>query len=223
MTLDSSSPSPDRLAVVRAVAAYPVKGAAAAPVREVVVDVAGVVGDRRHAVLDLDGHVLTADRAPSLRDVRAGVAPDGEVRVDVPGHGEALSGELADAALTDLLGRPVRLSPVTVGSQLDAPVHLVSIQAVEAARRGDHAASDCACSVGEPRANIELDLAADVGGEETWVGRDVAVGDAVLRLHRRPGHCLGVYAEVVRPGRVAVGDVVRVVATMRSGDGGSSR
>jgi uncharacterized protein YcbX len=219
----TSSGCGDHVAVVRAVAAYPVKGAAAAPVGSVVLDALGVVGDRRFAVLDADGQVLTADRAPALRAVRAGIGPDGAVRVDVPGHGEGLVGAAADAALTTWLARPARLAAVTAGSQLDAPVHLVSAQAVEAARRGEHAASDCACSVGEPRANLEVDLLDGVGREETWVGRDVAVGEVVLRLHRRPGHCLGVYAEVVRPGRLAAGDAVRVVGAMQSGDEGSSR
>ena len=44
--------------------------------------------------------------------------------------------------------------------------------------------------------------------EEELVGRGLAVGTAVLRVARRPNHCLGVYADVERPGRIAIGDEV---------------
>ena len=69
---------------------------------------------------------------------------------------------------------------------------------------------DPACSIEEPRANIELDLSA--GELETaWVGRELHLGDAVLRVSQQPRHCLGVYADVVQPGTVEVGDEVRLV------------
>jgi MOSC domain-containing protein YiiM len=48
--------------------------------------------------------------------------------------------------------------------------------------------------------------------ERAWGGRTVAVGSAVLRVTRTPRHCLGVYADVTTPGRVAVGDEVRLGA-----------
>jgi uncharacterized protein YcbX len=102
----------------------------------------------------------------------------------------------------------VRVVPVPAGSTLDAPVHLVTRQALDAAARGEHDAADCACSLSEPRANLVVD--AGGGREEDWIGRRVAVGDAVLRVLRRPGHCLGVYAEVERPGTVRPGDRVVV-------------
>jgi uncharacterized protein YcbX len=89
---------------------------------------------------------------------------------------------------------------------LDAPVHLVTQQALDAAARGEHDAADCACSLSEPRANLVVEATAD--REEAWIGRRLAVGDAVLRVLRRPGHCLGVYAEVERPGTVRPGDAV---------------
>lgn len=81
-----------------------------------------------------------------------------------------------------------------------------------AAARGEHDVADCACSLDEPRANVVLDLNDAAAREVVWVGHDVAVGGAVLRLHARPGHCLGVYAEVRRPGRIRPGDVVTVTA-----------
>jgi MOSC domain-containing protein YiiM len=89
---------------------------------------------------------------------------------------------------------------------LDAPVHLVSRQALDAAARGEHDAADCACSLEEPRANLVLDLP-DLR-EEKLLGRRLTIGTAVLRVVRRPNHCLGLYAEVERPGRISSGDDV---------------
>ena len=46
------------------------------------------------------------------------------------------------------------------------------------------------------------------GDERTWIGRELRVGEAVLRVTRTPKHCLGVYADVRRAGNLAVGDAV---------------
>lgn len=182
---------------VEAVQAFPVKSLQGAPLAEIEVDADGVVGDRRWAVV-AGGGVVTADAAPRLREAVAAPAPGGEPLVTLPAGAETLAA---------LVGRPARLEPVPAGSTLDAPVHLVSRQALEAAARGEHDAADCACSLEEPRANLVLDLP-DVR-EEQLVGRRLAVGSAVLRVVRRPNHCLGVYAEVERAGRIGAGDEVR--------------
>jgi uncharacterized protein YcbX len=197
--------SRDPLGTVEAVQAFPVKSLQAGPVVAIELDAAGVVGDRRWAVVTDDG-VLTADAAPRLREIVAVSGDDGAPRVTVPGAAGGVRGEDADRALTSVLGRPVRLAPMAAGSTLDAPVHLVSRQALDAAARGEHDAPDCACSLEEPRANLVLDLP-DLR-EEQLVGRRLTVGSAVLRVVRRPDHCLGVYAEVERPGRISSGDPV---------------
>ena len=59
----------------------------------------------------------------------------------------------------------------------------------------------------DPRANLVLQLTGDAD-ERTWVGRRLQVGEAVLEVVRTPKHCLGVYAEVRTPGRVAEGYAV---------------
>ena len=194
---------------VVATQAFPVKGMGAAPLGAVELDADGVVGDRRLAVLGEQGDVVTADTAPALRDVTAAL-DGGAPLLTVPGAAGGVRGAAADAALTDLLGRPVRLAPVPATRTLDAPVHLVTTQALDAAARGEHDAADCACSLSEPRANLVVDAAGE--REEGWVGGRLAVGTAVLRVLRRPGHCLGVYAEVERPGVVRSGDEVRALA-----------
>jgi hypothetical protein len=89
-------------------------------------------------------------------------------------------------------------------------VHLVSRQALERAAAGDVPEG---CSGEDPRANVLLDLHPDLGDggdERTWVGRRLRLGEAELEVTRLPRHCLGVYAEVRRPGRVRVGDAVHL-------------
>jgi uncharacterized protein YcbX len=186
--------------------AFPVKGAGAVRAESIRLDADGVVGDRRHAVVTDAGDLLTADTEPRLRDVLAAPADAGPPLLTVPGGAGGVRGEAADDELSAFLGRSVHLAPVPPARTLDAPVHLVTRQALDAATRGEHDAADCACSLSEPRANLVVD--AGDGREEGWIGGRLAVGEAVLRVLRRPGHCLGVYAEVERPGAVRTGDPV---------------
>src|SRR3954447_25842512 len=121
---------------VEAVRAFPVKSLQGGPVTSVELDDAGVVGDRRWAVIAEEA-VLSADAAPRLRELVAVSGSDGAPLVTAPG-GEAMRGADAEQALAGLLGRRVRLRPVPAGSTVDAPVHLVSRQALDAAARGEH-------------------------------------------------------------------------------------
>ncbi|RBY88337.1 sulfurase [Blastococcus sp. TF02A-26] len=173
--------------VVEQVLVYPVKSAGGRSVPQAHVDADGLRGDRVHAVVDaVTGEPVRARTAPRLHEVAA----TGDVDADT-------------AALSAVLGRPVRLAAPDAGPQ-GAAVHLVSRRAVELAATGEVPAG---CSAEDPRANLVLTLhAAD--DERTWVGRELQVGEAVLRLTRLPKHCLGVYADVLRPGAVAVGDPV---------------
>jgi uncharacterized protein len=186
--------------------AFPLKGAGALPADSIRLDGDGVVGDRRHAVVTGAGNLLTAEDEPRLRDVLATPTDAGPPLLTVPTAAPGVQGEAADAVLTAYLGRAVHVAPAAPARTLDAPVHLVTRQALDAAARGEHDAADCACSLSEPRANLVID--ATDGREEGWIGRRLAVGDAVLRVLRRPGHCLGVYAEVERAGTVKAGDRV---------------
>jgi uncharacterized protein len=202
------------VALVRAVRVFPVKGMDAAAARTVRLDGAGVVGDRRHAVVDEAGALLTADAEPRLRSVSAWLDTDGAVRLDVPGAAPGLGVEAAGAALTEYLGRWVHVTPVDPSRTLDAPVHIVSVQALEAAERGEHEVADCACSLDEPRSNFVVDVRDGTGAagrEEDWIGRRMRIGDAVVEVERKPGHCLGVYAQVVVPGEVQAGDAAVLV------------
>jgi uncharacterized protein YcbX len=178
--------------LVASISVYPVKSLGGRTVPEAEVDAAGLRGDRVYAVVDADtGDRVTVKTAPQLRQVVA----TGDTEADT-------------ITLTEVLGRPVRLARSDAGPQVDAAaVHLVSTEAIARAAAGDVPEG---CSADDPRANLLLRL---VGGpdERSWVGRRLQVGEVVLDVVRTPKHCLGVYAEVRQPGRVADGDAVHLL------------
>lgn len=172
---------------VEQLSVFPVKSLAGHVVREVRVDPAGIRGDRVWSVVDADtGERVTTKTTPAMREI----VPTGDREADT-------------ITLDEVLGRPVRLT-AGEGPQVDAaPVHLVSQQAIDRAAEGEVPEG---CSADDPRANLLLSLRE--GDERAWVGRRLRVGEVVLDVVRTPKHCLGVYADVVTPGRVAVGDAV---------------
>ena len=162
---------------------YPVKSLAGTPVRTAQLGPQGLAGDRLRAVVDEDGRALRAKDAPGLA---------------------AVPGDDADpAALSAVVGRPVRLAPLPE-SPGAAPVHLVSRRAIDRAALGDVPEG---CSAEDPRANLLVDLDGEED-ERAWVGRTVQVGEVLLEITRTPKHCLGVYADVRHAGTVTVGDAV---------------
>jgi len=182
----------DAVGSVASISVYPVKSLGGRRLPAAQVDEAGLRGDRAHAVVDADtGERITVKSTPQLSQVVA----TGDTEADT-------------TTLTEVLGRPVRLASSTAGPQVDAAaVHLVSTDAIDRAADGDVPEG---CSADDPRANLLLRLS---GGqdERAWVGRQLQVGEAVLEVTRTPKHCLGVYAEVRRPGRVAEGDAVQLL------------
>jgi uncharacterized protein len=169
---------------------YPVKSLAGRSLDAVDLLPTGPAGDRAWSVVDAGtGQVVRGKHAPQL----AALVPSGDAAAD-------------ERAVGGALGRPVRLAAAQRGSGADvAAVHLVSRQAIARAEAGEVPEG---CSADDPRANLVLTLDGD---ERDWVGRELRIGAAVLRLTRTPKHCLGVYADVVTPGAVRTGDPVRVV------------
>jgi uncharacterized protein len=163
---------------------FPVKSLAGTAVTSADIGAGGLSGDRAATVVGADGRPVRGRDAPVL----ASLSP----------------ADVDAAALSEIVGRPVRLEPLPPQPGV-APVHLVSRAAVDRAAAGDVPEG---CSADDPRANLLLALDGD---ERTWVGRELRVGTAVLRLTRTPKHCLGVYADVVTPGAVRTGDDVHLV------------
>ena len=186
---------------------FPVKSMSGDTVAVADLDAGGLVGDRSWTVADDTGALVTAGREPRLREAVARLV-DGDLVLDLPGGATGLDREEADAALSAWLGRAVHLEHRAGRGYVDvAPVHLVS--------RGSIAdvvhAQDCdACDVKAPRANVVLEVATGAGAERGWVGREVEAGSSRLTVVRVPQHCLGVYADVSRRGRLAVGDEVEL-------------
>ncbi|PZA19786.1 sulfurase [Modestobacter versicolor] len=174
---------------VASISVYPVKSLGGRTVPAAEVDEAGLRGDRAWSVVDAGtGERVTVKTTPRMREVVA----TGDTEADT-------------ITLTEVLGRPVRLARSAAGPQVDAAaVHLVSRGAIARAAEGDVPEG---CSADDPRANLVLELTGD-GDERSWVGRRLRVGEALLEVVRTPKHCLGVYAEVRHPGRVAEGDAV---------------
>jgi hypothetical protein len=181
----------ERVGRVEQIWVYPVRSLAGTQQQAVDVTASGLAGDRAWTVVGDDDRVLRAKDVPGLADLPA----TGDPSTDAPAVGA-------------LLGRVVRLEPTPDEGAGVAPVHLVSRGAIERAAAGDVPEG---CSADDPRANLVLSLDGD---ERAWVGRELRVGEAVLQVTRTPKHCLGVYADVRVPGRISVGDAVRLAGVL---------
>ncbi len=196
----------DELRVVRAGFA-PVKGTRHLTHDRVVLDAQGVVGDRGFALVSVDeadparGRVVRTVQHPSLIAVRAELAGD-RLEVELPG-GETASAEpvaTGERLTCDYWGREVELEllggphEALFSRFLDRPVRLAR------ARRGDvvfagavsmvttASLRDLAGQVGpdaldaarfRPNLVVETD---EPYAEDTWLGREIRVGGATLRI-----------------------------------------
>lgn len=225
----------------------------------------GAAGDRRFFFVDGSGRRFSgATKAPIL-PIRAGYDEErDELELRLPNgivvsgsaraNGEALAvnfygrsvashtvGGDFEEALSRYVGHEVRLArPDRPGDALDVePVTMVSLESVSVlADRGDH---DGRLDPGRFRMTIEIEGVSAPHEEDTWVGRRVRVGDAVIRVGEPVPRCavttldpntglrdfptlkvirdyrgtnaenqleFGVYAAVIDPGDVRVGDRV---------------
>ncbi|MCC5951359.1 MAG: MOSC domain-containing protein [Acidimicrobiia bacterium] len=237
---------------------YPVKSFQGHHVAEVTITEAGVAGDRRWALVDEQtGSLASAKRFATLLEA---TGDDGSVTLPT-GEAVDLRGDGAAAHLSEWLGRPVHpvevspevaLSyqmtfeptnddatmvdiPAPPGTFLDlAPIHLLTADTLRAAAA---ARPDLDWDVRRFRPNLVVDAGTDdLFVEQTWCGRHLRVGDAVLAVTQPTVRCamplraqpgldrqpalyeamtamntdfpshLGVYAEVVSPGVVRTGD-----------------
>lgn len=224
------------MAIVSALWRYPVKSMAGESVEALDIDARGVVGDRELAVITEAGAIASGkstrrfERVDGLIACAAARQSGGEVIVTLPDgsrHGAADA-----AALSAWLGRPLRYAAEAEVSHFDAAgLHIVSTATVAWLEQ----ASGVACDARRLRPNLVVDAGPDPHVEERWIGGELSIGAARLRVIRgaercvmttfaqgtlpaspavlraiagREGTLLGVYAEVVTGGRVRVGDAV---------------
>lgn len=243
------------MAVVSMLRVAPVKGLATVEPDHVTIDEQGVAEDRRLFLLDAAGGVVTLRSDPHLIQVTPALDLDrGTIEVALP-DGSRASSRLADAttpatahlygkdragrvldgavaeALSSVAGKPIRVvvaDRTGVGWD-EGPVSILGRASAEA--------------VGGERDRRRYRMLVELEGtepyeEDSWVGRDVRLGEAVVlvthQLQRcaiitqspvtgdkdweglhalaatrgRDLLCLGVIAEVVTPGRVSIGDEV---------------
>ncbi|GAB2874624.1 MOSC domain-containing protein [Nocardioides pacificus] len=239
-----------------------IKGTRHTSYGQVLLDARGPVGDRAFCLVDVDAaRVLRTVQNPSLLavSVESGessldvVLPGGEAARGVPAPtGERLACdywgrtaelELLDGPHSDLfssyLGRPVRLAAAPRGQVVyGASVTIVSTASMRelASRMGR---PELAGQSARFRATVEVDGHVP-HQEDEWVGREITLGDAVVRVRGRVPRCAvidhepatGVKDAAVlktlasyRPRDAATGDLcfgvdaeVTVPGTIRPGD-----
>lgn len=229
------------LTTVTALHRWPVKSMAGERLDAVDLDARGLVGDRWWAVVDEDGRFASGKstrrfrRRDAVLRFAASTGPDGTVRVARGDRTWTVGDPALDAALSAEEGVPLTLrTEGDVPHQDDGAVTVVGSATL--AWVADRFGGDP-----DPRrlrANVVL-ATDEPFVEESWLGRVLTIGTAALTLvepaprcrmvdlavdgapaaypwlrgltEQRDG-CAAVYADVHRPGRMAVGDVAELSA-----------
>jgi len=189
---------------VAALRRYPVKSLVGEQLDRAELTDAGIEGDRRWAIFDPEGGVLSARRVPALLEARASLDEHG-VRITLPDGVEVHAGEAsADAALSAWLGRQVRLGEPTAarpviadeegsyegraGTFFDAsPILLVTTGTLsDLTARSPRSRFDARRF--RPNLVIETEGADPV--EQSWIGERVAVGSVMLAIAEPCRRCV---------------------------------
>jgi len=218
---------------------YPVKSMLGERCDELAVDARGAAGDRLYAVRDAEGKLGSGKNSRRHRRIEGlfgfraaseGAAP----RITFPDGRDLLADDPAiHAALSAALGLPVTLSAEKDVSHYDsAPLHLVTTGSLAGLKKALPGA-------GIDERRFRPNLVIEGEGENRWIGRTLQVGDEVrLEVVDWTERCVmitmaqseladeprilravaqgeaealfGVYAEVLVPGRIKRGDVLRL-------------
>lgn len=178
----------------------------------VTIDSGGVRGDRSLLIVDERLHMVNVKRHPVLNQVVAEMDGEGALALTFPGgrrvEAPVCTGESLEvtfysqtragrevqgpfsAALSEHVGRPLRLVAFADGtSAVDrgagGAVTIVSQSSVEAL-----AAAGAAPGLDPRRFRMTIELAGpDAFAEDAWVGRELRVGSAALRVGGHVGRC----------------------------------
>ncbi|WP_062305550.1 MOSC domain-containing protein [Demequina subtropica] len=217
---------------------FPVKALGGESPSSVEVDARGLVGDRALAVVDADGLYAAGKRGSRWRPIEPVLAYAAAMTDDavVVSHGErtwVAGGAALDAELSGAAGEPLRIVPETPGERPhfdSSPVSLVGTATLDWCR------SELGADADPRRLRVNIVVETDEPFvEETWLGSRLSLGGVVLELTKRNERCrvidlaqngveqttrwlkplgerrdacVAVYARVVEPGRVSVGDRV---------------
>lgn len=218
---------------------YPIKSMGGEPLTSVDLDRRGLIGDRWFAVVDEDGRLASGKTTRRFRrrdrvfDYAASTSPAGEVVVSGPdGVSWPVGDPALDAELTRATGDVVAVRPESgVPHQDGGSVSLVGTATLE------WCAAHLGVDADPRRLRVNVVLSTEVPFvEESWVGSPITLGGCVLRVVAPVPRCrtidlaqdgvagttrwlgpLGarrdalaaVYADVVTPGQIAVGDILR--------------
>ena len=217
---------------------YPVKSMLGETCDAVELDARGVRGDRRFAVRDAEGKLGSGKNTRRMRHLEGLFTFQARYAGDVPEltfpDGRRLRGDDPGmhAALSQALRQPVTLAGEQDISHFDAsPIHLVT-----SASLGWLRARLPGSRIDERRFRPNIVVTSDAS-ERTWIGKTLYIGTATLRVLQPTERCgmttfaqadlpfdpkvlrciaqeareeFGVYAEVLRPGRIARGDAVTI-------------
>lgn len=215
---------------------YPVKAMGGEALTSVEIDERGLVGDRWFAVTDAEGHFASGKRTRRFRrhdevfDYAARTLGAGVVVAGPEGEWEVGDGAL-DSLLTARIGQPMQVLPETMERHQDGgEVSLVGSATLK------WCAEQWGIDADPRRLRVNLVIETDEPFvEDTWIGHQISIGDVQLQVVERIERCrtidlhqdgvdargrwlnplatvrdmcAAVYADVVRPGRIAVGDHV---------------
>jgi uncharacterized protein YcbX len=226
---------------VTALRRYPVKAMGGESLDRARFDARGVVGDRWYAVEDAEGRFASGKDTRRFRrrdrvfDYGATTDPEGRVAVSRGDERWLVGDPQLDRRLSEAMGAAVRITP-----EADVPHQDMGAVSVVSAATLAWCAARWGGSRDPRRVRANVVLATDGPFvEEGWLGRELALGTARLRVVERAPRCrmidiaqdgvvpgekwlrsltreremfLAVYAEVTLPGTVSVGDHVEVLS-----------
>lgn len=226
---------------------YPVSSMGGERLGHAPVGASGIVGDRIWGLIDAEsGRIASPGREKHFIQVPRGQARFTGEGVAISTDGRDWAGPDDPATINALAGtfgfRPLLkpFDPIDGGGfrprYEHAPLHIVTTAAMRSLER-DH--PDSAIDARRFRPNIVVDWpdGAEALPEMAWIGRQIRIGDVVLRGIRPCGRCgfitleheglpldiellrtvvkrygrdFGIYCDVVTPGEIRPGDVVSI-------------
>lgn len=233
---------------------YPVKSLGGERIPAAHLGRSGIAFDRQFAVLDMQSRVLAnarnAERWPRMyfhraRSMHSGVNPPASADACITfadGSTVMTSSPAVHQRLSEVFGREVLLAcaadmhSCASGTYVDvAPLHIVTRASLDMI---PGSAPENRIDPARLRANLVIDTGTPPGFiEDAWVGHDLALGSAIVRIISRTRRCtritlpqpasapqpgllrcidqrnsgtFGVYAEVIKPGVIQVGDSIRL-------------